>query len=153
MYHGLNFGASINPWTEHQERPWRSRGFFLTSQGTLVLGVVGVLATFTTSELAVRLCRIRMADPWSGSANMQLFLRARGAVLDDYFQQWTHDIDQGHVVQRIDALCPPFSQIELSALSQTDSGNDRPIALWLTGWLEQWPESRDPIDRWKGGAA
>jgi len=150
MYHGSSFAGDVNPWTAHQRRPWQGRGFLVVGAAVLPLNVVTPVVTFTTDELAVRLARIVMADGWAGSPAMQLFIRSRGAVLEDYFQQWTHDAENGVLTQRLDVLCPPFSQIELSGLSQTDTGNDRPVSWWVTGWLEPWPGSRTAPNLWKG---
>lgn len=150
MLHGLNFGVDVSPWGAYQVRPWRSRGFFRTALANLIVNEVTPVITFTTDEYAVRLARLLIHEDWLGSAEMLFFVRSRGAVLEEYMSQWTHDSEQGLLVQRLDVICPPSSQIELSGLSLTDTGNDRPVQWTVTGWLESWPESRVLPDRWAG---
>jgi hypothetical protein len=137
MFHGLSFGAEINPWVAHQVSPFRSRGFLRSAAVDLPLGIVTPLLTFTTDGLAVRLARLALFDNWGGSATLNLYIRSRGAILEEYSQQLTHDADGAAIIFRLDALCMPFSQIELSMLNLTDSGTNRPLDAYLSGWCEE----------------
>jgi len=158
MWTGLTFGGNSNPWVEHRRRPWRSRAFIRAGAVNLVGATAAApntppataVITFTTDELAVYLASMVMIDNWGGSATMEVYIRSRGAILEEFSQQLTHDLEGGAWPMRLDVLCPPHSQIELSARNLTDSGNDRPVQWWISGWYELSRGARVAPDRIRG---
>jgi hypothetical protein len=150
MFHGYSYGAEINPWVGYQRRPWRSRGFLRSGAADCLLNVVTPIVTFTTAEDAVRLARMCWSDSWGGSATGNLYVRSRGAVLEEWATQFTHDVEGAGWIPRLDALCPPHSQIEISFLNLTDGAVTRPIFLLVSGWLEPWPGHARPGAAFRG---